>query len=81
MCILGLAGWSGQSLTQVGRVLAHHNEFFIELDSSKLRNSVAIAEAWRYGMVRYLGEIDTGKATTKKLATSLASRYRNLTFF
>lgn len=60
--------------------MAHHNEVFIGIDTSKLRNAVAIAEAGRNGKVRYLGEIDTSEAATKKLVASLASKYRKLTF-
>jgi transposase len=60
--------------------LANHNEVFIGIDTSKLRNAVAIAEAGRNGKVRYLGEIDTSEAATKKLVASLARKYRRLTF-
>ena len=45
-----------------------------------MRNAVAIAEGGRNGKVRYLGEIDTSEAATKKLVVSLASKYRKLTF-
>ena len=38
--------------------MAHHSEAFIGIDTSKLRNAVAIAEGGRTGKVRYLGEID-----------------------
>lgn len=60
--------------------MVHHSEVFIGIDTSKLRNAVAIAEAGRNGKVRYLGEIDTSEAATKKLVASLASKYRKLTF-
>ena len=60
--------------------MANHNEVFIGIDTSKLRNAVAIAEAGRNGKVRYLGEIDTSEAATKKLVASLARKYRRLTF-
>ncbi|WP_427970026.1 IS110 family transposase [Altererythrobacter sp.] len=60
--------------------MAHHTEVFIGIDTSKLRNAVAIAEAGRNGKVRYFGEIDTSEAATKKLIASLASKYRKLTF-
>ena len=60
--------------------MANHNEVFIGIDTSKLRNAVAIAEAGRNGKVRYLGEIDTSEAATKKLVASLARKYRKLTF-
>ena len=60
--------------------MANHNEVFIGIDTSKLRNAVAIAEAGRNGKVCYLGEIDTSEAATKKLVASLARKYRRLTF-
>jgi transposase len=39
--------------------VVHHSEAFIGIDTSKLRNAVAIAETGREGEVRYLEEIDT----------------------
>jgi hypothetical protein len=40
-----------------------------------LRNAVAVAEEGRGGEVRYLGEIDTTEAATRKLVTKLAAKY------
>jgi transposase len=60
--------------------VGHHSEAFIGIDTSKLRNAVAIAEGGRKGEVRYLGEIDTSEAATRKLVTKLAAKYDNLTF-
>ena len=37
---------------------------YVALDTSKLRNAVAIAEEGRDGEVRYLGEIDNTAAAT-----------------
>src|SRR5439155_14108267 len=76
----GLPGLAGQSLTQGGRVVAHHSEAFVGIDTSKLRNAVAIAEAGRRGEVRYQGEIDTTEAAVRKLVTRLAAQYERLTF-
>jgi transposase len=45
-----------------------------------LRNAVAVAEEARGGEVRYLGEIDTTEAATRKLVAKLAAKYRQLTF-
>jgi transposase len=45
-----------------------------------LRNAVAVAEEGRDGDVRYLGEIDTTEAATRKLVTKLAAKYRQLKF-
>lgn len=60
--------------------MGHHSEAFIGIDTAKVRNAVAVAEAGRKGEVRFLGEIDTSEAATRKLVASLAARYRKLTF-
>jgi hypothetical protein len=73
----------------MGRVEPHtgrarhgdHSEAFIGIDTAKLRNAVAIAEAGRRGEVRYLGEVDASEAATRKLIAKLAARYGKLTFF
>jgi hypothetical protein len=57
-----------------------HSRAFVGIDTSKLRNAVAVAEDGRGGDVRYLGEIDTTEAATRKLVTKLAAKYRQLTF-
>ena len=58
----------------------HHNGAFVGIDTSKLRNAIAVAEEGRGGDVRFLGEIDTTEAATRKLVTKLATKYRQLTF-
>ena len=55
--------------------MGHHSEAFIGIDTAKLRNAVAIAEAGRRGEVRYLGEVDTSEAATRKLVAKLAAKY------
>lgn len=60
--------------------MGHHSEAFIGIDTSKLKNAVAIAEAGRGGEVRYWGEIDTSEAATGKLVAKLEAKYRKLTF-
>jgi transposase len=60
--------------------VGHHSEAFIGIDTAKLRNAIAVAEAGRKGEVRYLGEVDTSEAATRKLVAGLAARYRKLTF-
>ena len=60
--------------------MGHHSEAFIGIDTAKLRNAVAIAEAGRRGEVRYLGEVDTSEAATRKLIAALAAKYRKLRF-
>ena len=57
-----------------------HSEAFVGIDTSKLRNAVAIAEGGRGGEVRYFGEIDSAGAATRKLVAKLAAKYRSLTF-
>jgi hypothetical protein len=51
----------------------YHSGAFVGIDTSKLRNAVAIAEEGRDGDVRYLGEIDTAEAATRKLVVKLAA--------
>jgi transposase len=76
----GLPGWSGQSLTQRGWVVAHHTEVFVGFDTSKSRNAMAIAAGGRGGEVRYLGEFPATQAVMLKLVARLAAKYRHLTF-
>src|SRR5260370_16785472 len=76
----GLPGLAGQSIKQGGRVVDQHSRAFVGIDTSKLRNAVAVAEDGRDGDVRYLGEIDTTEAATRKLVSKLAAKYRQLTF-
>ncbi len=60
--------------------MEHNSEAFIGIDTSKLKNAIAIAESGRDGEVRYLGEIETTDAATRKLVKKLATKYRKLTF-
>lgn len=60
--------------------MGNYSEAFIGIDTAKLRNAVAVAEAGRRGEIRYLGEIDTSEVATRKLVAGLAARYRRLTF-
>ena len=60
--------------------MGNHSEVFVAFDTSKLRNSVAIAEAGRTGEVRFFGEIDNAPAATEKLVRKLAAKYSRLTF-
>jgi transposase len=60
--------------------VGHHSEAFIGVDTSKLRNAVAIAEGSRGGEVRYVGEFAATEAATRKLVAKLAAKYRRLTF-
>jgi transposase len=60
--------------------VAHDSEAFIGIDTSKLRNAVAIAEGGRGGEVRYQGEMDTTDAAIRKLVSRLAAKYDRLIF-
>src|ERR1700688_1037419 len=80
MRVRGLPGWAGQSLTQGGRVMGDYSEAFVGLDTSKLRNAVAIAAAGRGGEVRFFGEIENTPAATAKLVRKLSVKYKRLTF-
>ena len=60
--------------------MGHHSEAFIGIDTSKLKNAVAVAEGGRTGEVRYLGEFDTTEAATRKWIAKLAAKYDKLTF-
>ena len=60
--------------------MADHSEVFVGIDTSKLRNAVAIAEGGRNGEVRYLGEIDNTEAATRSWSSKLAAQHRRLTF-
>lgn len=60
--------------------MGHHSEAFVGIDTSKLKNAVAIAEGGRGGEVRYWGEIATTEAATRKLVAKLAAKYAKLTF-
>ena len=57
-----------------------YTEVFVGIDTSKLRNAVAIAEAGRDGEIRYLGEIDNTPEATRKLVATLSKRYGKLHF-
>ena len=60
--------------------MEQHSEAFVGIDTSKLKNAVAVAEAGRDGEVRYLGEFDTTEAATRKLVAKLELKYDKLTF-
>ncbi|HSZ92904.1 MAG TPA: IS110 family transposase [Acetobacteraceae bacterium] len=53
---------------------------YVALDTSKLRNAVAIAVDGRDGEVRYLGEIDNTPAAISRLVRKLARQYTKVTF-
>src|SRR6266849_2264195 len=60
--------------------MSNLSEAFVALDTAKLRNAVAIADAGRNGEIRYLGEIDNTEVAIRKLVGKLASKHARLTF-
>jgi len=57
-----------------------HSEAYVAIDTSKSRNSVAIAEGGRQGEVRFIGEVDNTPAATSKLVKKLAAKYDRVVF-
>jgi hypothetical protein len=55
--------------------VGHHTEAFVGIDTSKLRNTVAIADSGRSGEVRYLGEFPATEAAIQKLVAKLAAKW------
>lgn len=60
--------------------MEENSAVYVALDTSKLRNAVAVAEGGRGGEVRYLGEIDNTPAATAQLVRKLSKKYGHLTF-
>ena len=54
--------------------MGHNTEAFVGIDTSKLRNAIAIADGGRGGEVRYLGEFP---ATEAAIESSWPSLRRN----
>jgi hypothetical protein len=61
--------------------VGQHSRAFVGIDTSKLRNAVAVAEQGRGGDVRYLGEIDTAEAATRKLVVFFAAAAASFRIF
>jgi len=60
--------------------MSDHSEVFVGLDTSKLRNAVAIADGGRRGEVRYFGEIDNTPVAVRRLVKKLSGKHDRLTF-
>jgi len=60
--------------------MVNHSEVYVGIDTSKLRNAVAIAEGGRQGEVRYFGEIDNTLAAVRRLVKKLSGKHARLTF-
>lgn len=60
--------------------MGDYSEAFVGIDTSKLRNAVAIADAGRGGELRFLGEIENTPTAMAKLVRKLGAKYKRLTF-
>jgi transposase len=56
------------------------SKIYVGLDTSKLKISVAVAEAGRDGEVRFIGDIDSAAEAVERLVTKLAKRHGELAF-
>ena len=60
--------------------MGQDSEVYVGLDTSKLKISVAIAEAGRDGEVRFYGDIDSATEAAERLVSKLAKRHSKLSF-
>src|SRR3984893_10361126 len=79
-CDEGYLDRPGRASNKGGRVVGHHTETFVGIDTSKSCNAIAIADGGRGGEVRYLGEFSATEAAIRKLVAKLAAKYRDLMF-
>lgn len=61
--------------------MEEHSVAYIAMDTAKLHNVVAPAEAGREGEIRYLGEIENTEPATARLVRRLAKKYDRLVFY
>jgi transposase len=60
--------------------MVDNSEVYVGIDTSKLRNAVAIAQGGRGGEVRFFGEIDNTPTAVRRLVKKLSSKHARLTF-
>ena len=60
--------------------MQEESEAYVGLDTSKLKISVAVAEAGRDGEVRFLGDIDSTPEAVERLVRKLAKRHPRMAF-
>jgi transposase len=60
--------------------MQENSEFFVGLDTSKLKISVAVAEGERNGEVRFYGDISAEPASVASMVAKLARRGAKLFF-
>lgn len=53
--------------------MEQHTEVFVGIDVAKLRNAVAVADGGRVGEVRFLGEVDAGDESMRRVVTRIAA--------
>ena len=58
--------------------MQQESEVFVGLDTSKMKISVALAEAGRGGEVRFLGDIANTPEAVRRLLAKLAGKHRRL---
>jgi transposase len=60
--------------------MKHCSEVFVGIDTSKLTNAVAVAEAGRKGEIRFLGTFPADPASTRKWIGRLAAKHAKVSF-
>ena len=53
--------------------MEEHTQVFVGIDVAKLRNAVAVAESGRAGEVRFLGEVDAGDDSMRRVIKKIAN--------
>jgi len=60
--------------------MQQNSEVYVGLDTSRLKISVAIAEAGRHGEVRFFGDVDNTSEAVERFVAKLARRHQRLVF-
>ena len=60
--------------------MADYTEVFVGIDVAKARNAVAIADGGRGGEVRFLGEVDAGPESMRRVVKRIAAQYDRVHF-
>jgi len=70
-----LLGRAEPILLAGGRAVERSTEVYVGIDVAKVRNAVAIADGERGGEVRYLGELDAGEESMRRLVKRVAAKH------